>query len=183
VRLGIAAGEIFTEGRSWDDLLVETGDGIREPQNRRATIDLGEFTLQLAQTSICDAPALVQAIADLNTSLVATYGPQSASEIGSIILASATGAGIPEEAIGAGLGQGAKTIGQTDRDAAILIAQVIANEGTAGIANSFAGGVCNPALAAIALAPPAAVAAPPEPIIAGGNPTPDVIPILAASAS
>jgi len=183
VRLGISADEIATEGRSWNDLLIETGEGIREPQNRRATIDLGEFTLQLASTTNCDAPALVQALADLNTSLVMAYGSQAASEIGSIILASATSAGLPEAAIGAGLGRGAQTIGQTDGDAAILIAQVIANEGTGAIANSFAGSVCNPALAAIALAPPAAVAAGPEPITAGGNPVPTVIPILAASAS
>jgi outer membrane protein OmpA-like peptidoglycan-associated protein len=183
VRLGIAADEIVTEGRSFNDLLIETGDGVREPQNRRATIDLGEFTLQLAATTHCDAPELVQALADLNDSLVAAYGSQAAPEIGSIILASATSAGIPEEAIGAGLGRSAMTIGETDRDGAILIAQVIANEGTGAIANSFAGSVCNPALAAIALAPPAAVAAGPEPITAGGNPTPTVIPILAASAS
>ena len=183
VRRGIGADEITTEGRSWNDLLVATGDGIREPQNRRATIDLGEFTLQVASASICDAPALVQALADLNGSLVSTYGPQSASEISSIILATATSAGVPQEAIGAGLGRSAETIAQTDENTAILIAQVIANEGTGIITNSFAGSVCNPALAAIALAPPAVVAAAPEPIVGGGNPSPIIIPTLFASGS
>jgi OOP family OmpA-OmpF porin len=40
VRQGIAAGGITTEGRSFNDLLVQTGPGVREPQNRRAVIDL-----------------------------------------------------------------------------------------------------------------------------------------------
>lgn len=41
VRGGIAANEISTVGRNFADPLVPTGPGIREPQNRRAVIDLG----------------------------------------------------------------------------------------------------------------------------------------------
>jgi outer membrane protein OmpA-like peptidoglycan-associated protein len=41
VRLGMNANEIATVGRSYDDPLVPTGPGVREPQNRRAVIDLG----------------------------------------------------------------------------------------------------------------------------------------------
>ena len=41
VRGGIGADEISTVGRNFADPLVPTGPGIREPQNRRAVIDLG----------------------------------------------------------------------------------------------------------------------------------------------
>jgi OOP family OmpA-OmpF porin len=41
VRGGIDADEISTVGRNFADPLVPTGPGIREPQNRRAVIDLG----------------------------------------------------------------------------------------------------------------------------------------------
>lgn len=37
---GIPASAITTEGRGEDDLMVQTGDGVKEPQNRRATIDM-----------------------------------------------------------------------------------------------------------------------------------------------
>jgi OmpA-OmpF porin, OOP family len=37
---GIAAGMISTAGRGETELMVQTGDGVKEPQNRRATIDL-----------------------------------------------------------------------------------------------------------------------------------------------
>ena len=40
VAKGISAGSISTNGRGEDELLVKTGDGVKEPQNRRATIDL-----------------------------------------------------------------------------------------------------------------------------------------------
>jgi OmpA-OmpF porin, OOP family len=39
-RLGISPGMISASGRGETELLVETGDGVKEPQNRRATIDL-----------------------------------------------------------------------------------------------------------------------------------------------
>jgi outer membrane protein OmpA-like peptidoglycan-associated protein len=42
VRLGLAANNIQTVGRSFTDPLVPTGPGVREPQNRRAVIDLGQ---------------------------------------------------------------------------------------------------------------------------------------------
>ncbi len=37
---GIPASAVSTSGRGEDELMVETGDGVKEPQNRRATIDL-----------------------------------------------------------------------------------------------------------------------------------------------
>ena len=42
VRLGLQRGAIQTVGRSFTDPLVPTGPGVREPQNRRAVIDLGQ---------------------------------------------------------------------------------------------------------------------------------------------
>ena len=40
IRLGMNSGDIETIGRSFRDPLVPTGRGVREPQNRRAVIDL-----------------------------------------------------------------------------------------------------------------------------------------------
>jgi outer membrane protein OmpA-like peptidoglycan-associated protein len=40
VSLGIPAAGIATSGRGESELMVQTGDGVKEPQNRRATIDL-----------------------------------------------------------------------------------------------------------------------------------------------
>jgi outer membrane protein OmpA-like peptidoglycan-associated protein len=37
---GIPEGAISTSGKGENDLMVQTGDGIKEPQNRRATVDL-----------------------------------------------------------------------------------------------------------------------------------------------
>jgi outer membrane protein OmpA-like peptidoglycan-associated protein len=42
VRLGMNSYDISTIGRSFDEPLVATGPGVREPQNRRAMIDLGQ---------------------------------------------------------------------------------------------------------------------------------------------
>jgi outer membrane protein OmpA-like peptidoglycan-associated protein len=41
VHEGMSADEIATVGKSFDEPLVPTGPGVREPQNRRAVIDLG----------------------------------------------------------------------------------------------------------------------------------------------
>jgi OOP family OmpA-OmpF porin len=41
VREGVPTNEIMTVGRNFADPLVQTGPGVREPQNRRAVIDLG----------------------------------------------------------------------------------------------------------------------------------------------
>ncbi len=41
VQLGMNATDIMTVGRSFDDPLIPTGPGVREPENRRAVIDLG----------------------------------------------------------------------------------------------------------------------------------------------
>ena len=40
VNLGIAEDKISPTGKGETELLVQTGDGVKEPQNRRATIDL-----------------------------------------------------------------------------------------------------------------------------------------------
>ena len=40
VRQGMNADQIETVGRSFSEPLVPTGPGVREPQNRRAVIDL-----------------------------------------------------------------------------------------------------------------------------------------------
>lgn len=42
---GMRAAEIAIEGRGFHDPLVPTGSGVREPQNRRAVIDLGNTTV------------------------------------------------------------------------------------------------------------------------------------------
>ena len=39
MRLGVPAGVITTIGRGEEDLLVPTKDGVREPQNRRVSIE------------------------------------------------------------------------------------------------------------------------------------------------
>jgi len=41
VREGMDGTTISIEGKGFHDLLVPTGPGVREPQNRRAVIDLG----------------------------------------------------------------------------------------------------------------------------------------------
>jgi outer membrane protein OmpA-like peptidoglycan-associated protein len=38
--LGIAGDTISASGKGETELLVQTGDGVKEPQNRRATINL-----------------------------------------------------------------------------------------------------------------------------------------------
>ena len=40
VRLGIPGDKISAMGKGETELLVQTGDSVKEPQNRRATIDL-----------------------------------------------------------------------------------------------------------------------------------------------
>jgi outer membrane protein OmpA-like peptidoglycan-associated protein len=42
VAQGIDGAGISTVGKSFDDPLVPTGPNVREPQNRRAVIQLGE---------------------------------------------------------------------------------------------------------------------------------------------
>ena len=41
VREGLDGRRIAIEGKCFHDPLVPTGPGVREPQNRRAVIDLG----------------------------------------------------------------------------------------------------------------------------------------------
>jgi outer membrane protein OmpA-like peptidoglycan-associated protein len=42
IRLGLSDGMIATQGKSFDEPMVQTGPGVREPQNRRAVIELGK---------------------------------------------------------------------------------------------------------------------------------------------
>ena len=42
VRQGMDGSTIGVEGKGFTDPLVPTGPGVREPQNRRAVIDLGD---------------------------------------------------------------------------------------------------------------------------------------------
>jgi outer membrane protein OmpA-like peptidoglycan-associated protein len=42
VRLGMDGSDIAIQGKSFHDPLVPTGPGVREPQNRRAVIALGD---------------------------------------------------------------------------------------------------------------------------------------------
>ena len=42
VRQGVDGGGIAIDGKGFHDPLVPTGPGVREPQNRRAVIDLGK---------------------------------------------------------------------------------------------------------------------------------------------
>jgi outer membrane protein OmpA-like peptidoglycan-associated protein len=41
MRLGLGAGDIRTVGKGFSEPLLATGAGVREPQNRRAVIELG----------------------------------------------------------------------------------------------------------------------------------------------
>jgi outer membrane protein OmpA-like peptidoglycan-associated protein len=49
VRLGMNGPEITTIGKSFNEPLVPTGPGVREPQNRRAMIDLGTGAVASAE--------------------------------------------------------------------------------------------------------------------------------------
>lgn len=49
VRLGLNETDIATVGKSFSEPLVATGPGVREPQNRRAVIDLGYNTTASAE--------------------------------------------------------------------------------------------------------------------------------------
>jgi outer membrane protein OmpA-like peptidoglycan-associated protein len=58
VRLGVPATSITTIGRGQEDLLVPTKDGVREPQNRRVSI---EFPVPVVAKPAPPAPAPVAA--------------------------------------------------------------------------------------------------------------------------
>jgi outer membrane protein OmpA-like peptidoglycan-associated protein len=40
--MGVTVGSVTKAGRSESELAVQTGDGVREPRNRRATIAISE---------------------------------------------------------------------------------------------------------------------------------------------
>ena len=58
VRLGVPAGVITTIGRGEEDLLVPTKDGVREPQNRRVSI---EFPVPVASKAAPPPPPVAAA--------------------------------------------------------------------------------------------------------------------------
>jgi outer membrane protein OmpA-like peptidoglycan-associated protein len=49
MRQGMEGAMIATVGKSFSDPLVPTGPGVREPQNRRAVIDLGSGAIASAE--------------------------------------------------------------------------------------------------------------------------------------
>jgi len=51
-RLGMDSAEIATIGKSFSDPLLQTGPGVREPQNRRAVIDLVDVPVAEAVKSL-----------------------------------------------------------------------------------------------------------------------------------
>ena len=51
-RDGLNPSQIVIEGHGYHDLLVPTGPGVREPQNRRAVIDLGKTTVSENRRSL-----------------------------------------------------------------------------------------------------------------------------------
>jgi outer membrane protein OmpA-like peptidoglycan-associated protein len=57
VREGVPASAISVVGKGETDLLVQTADGVREPQNRRVVIDLGQMASGIWQdpASYCKA--------------------------------------------------------------------------------------------------------------------------------
>ena len=51
VRLGLPNNEIMTVGKNFAEPLVQTAPGVREPQNRRTVINLGNSSVALNSTS------------------------------------------------------------------------------------------------------------------------------------
>ncbi len=49
VKQGMAGTMIATVGKSFTDPLIQTGPGVREPQNRRAVIDIGSGAIASAE--------------------------------------------------------------------------------------------------------------------------------------
>jgi len=137
-----------------------------------------------ANTMQCDNPArmaaVAQAIANVTVNLVAQFGPAAAGDITSIIVATSMGAGVPASAIGTGLGRAAQQLGTANGPAAILIAQDLANEGTADIQNCFS--LADPILAAVVAGPPVTTGAPPAAPTPPQGP-PAITPVLALNAS
>lgn len=64
LREGVAETSVVTIGRGEDGLLVQTGDGVREPQNRRAEIVFGDG--QVGAAIFSDPAAYCRALWDKN---------------------------------------------------------------------------------------------------------------------
>ena len=56
VREGVPASSVTVEGRGESELLVQTGDGVREPQNRRVVISMGLPQMSQVGTGIFRDP-------------------------------------------------------------------------------------------------------------------------------
>ena len=54
---GVPANAITTSGRGEEELLVQTGDGVREPQNRRVVISMGVQQASLVGVGVFKDPA------------------------------------------------------------------------------------------------------------------------------
>ena len=54
---GVPAAAITTSGRGEEELLVQTGDGVREPQNRRVVISMGAQQASLVGVGVFKDPA------------------------------------------------------------------------------------------------------------------------------
>ena len=142
-------------------------------------------TVDQASTMQCDnaarTAALAQAIQTVTLNLIGQLGPSAAGDITSIVIATAMAQGVPPSAVGIGLGRAAQALGTVNGPAAVLIAQDLANEGTADIDNCFS--FADPILAAVVQTPTTVGAGPqPNP---PGPPVgpPGVNPVLALTPS
>ena len=64
VREGVPATAIQVSGRGEEGLLVQTGDNVREPQNRRVEISVGGMMQQTTTTVFSDPASYCKALSD-----------------------------------------------------------------------------------------------------------------------
>ena len=81
--------------------------------------------------------AMGDAIANVTVRLVNAYGSEAAEEITLLVVATANAAEIAGNVIGAGLGQAATQIAETDPETAIRIAEAVGAGGVEGILAAF----------------------------------------------
>ena len=75
VKLGVPAAAITTVGRGEAGLLVQTGDGVREPQNRRVEITIPQMASAPPMNDQAYCAALARAVAQLRPHRRARAGP------------------------------------------------------------------------------------------------------------
>jgi hypothetical protein len=81
--------------------------------------------------------AMANAIASVTVNLIATYGTTAAEEISLLVVTSASEANIAGHVIGAGLGQAATQIAESDPVTAARIAAAVGSGGVAGMLAAF----------------------------------------------